>query len=258
MYWNTRSLSWTQWVEPDAFGDPNCPGMRWSWEEGEPLTPKSHRLSECSRGKRVETPEMLRKDPVRSPEEPWQRLCGMGLDCRGMKPSGTSLGSSTSCLSPRAPTSLCDVNLPSTYLVPAAGEYSDVTPLWCHSTEDSVFRCVYLHMIKKCLFQPITQPCLEGEGFNLPLWLCHGWNDEIVAVWRQWWNSHLPEVKAKVHFVPFKWAVFFGNFSPGWAKPSGLQEHHPDLQGFTPFYKVFRLIEWHNTKPIMFKHQDFE
>lgn len=118
------------------------------------------------------------------------------------------------CLSPHAHTSLCDVNLPSSHLVPAAGEYSNVTLIWCHSTEDSVFRCVYLHRIKKCLFLPITQPCLEGKVFNLPLWLCHGWNDAIVAVWRQWWNCHLPEVKAKVHFVPFKWTVFFGNFSP--------------------------------------------
>lgn len=37
---------------------------------------------------------------------------------------------------------------------------------------------------------------------------------------------------------------------------SGLLKHHADLQGFTPFYEVLRLIEWHSTKPVMFNHQD--
>jgi len=51
------------------------------------------------------------------------------------------------CLNPNAVVSLRDINLPSTHLVPAVGEYGDAAPLCCHSAKDAVFRYVYLNGI---------------------------------------------------------------------------------------------------------------
>lgn len=142
--------------------------------------------------------------------------------------------------------------------MPVVEECCDVTPLCCHSTKDSVFRVVHLNNIWNAYFS-LSLSCVWTR--KSLIFLCGPAMTGMVQLQphgRFWWNSHLSEAKAKVSVVPFMWTDLLGNLLPRWAKPSsGLPKHHPVLQGFTPFYEVFKLIEWHNTKPIMSSHQDF-
>lgn len=96
--------------------------------------------------------------------------------------------------------------------------------------------------------------CLDEEGLTLP---CGSAMAGAVLLWlhgRPSWSSHLSEVRAKILFKPFKCTSLWKLQSK---LSSRLLKHHPDLQGFTALYEVFRQIEWHNRKPIMSNHQDF-
>lgn len=122
----------------------------------------------------------------------------------------------------------------------------------------TVFRCVHLNSIWNAYFSLSLSHVWIRKGL---IFLCVSAMTGMVQLQphgRLWWNSHLSEIKPKVSVLPFTWTDLLGNLLPRWAKQSsGLPKHHPVVQGFTPFYELFRLIEWHNTKPVTSNHKDF-
>lgn len=145
----------------------------------------------------------------------------------------------------------------STQLVLAVWEYSDVTPLWYHSANDPVFRCVYLTMILKgkCLFS-VYQLCLDEEGFNPPSWLCCGWSSAIAAVWKVLMEFPLGWGQSQHYCLSSAWVSLempvLGEQTFLW-----VAQTPPRSSGLHSVLRGVWQVEWHNTTPITCNHRDF-